>query len=232
MKTIYRLPERLMPGTYKAIIETLDLQLVTSNKGNRYEEFQFKLLAFNEQYGVTMPAYYKAPHYWNADGKLVKLAKDFGILPEIGEEFQIESITNKAVEITVEENNYNGKVYSNVVDMIPLVGDLPAPLQQCLDQQATTKQTVDALFDDADAKDEQADEDAREDRDVTSSADWSSADEEDDDPVEPFQAPSRPYPTNPSSSKLPRRRPLLGSKPSSGIPLKKAQGNNGIFGEL
>ncbi len=121
------------------------LKKKTSKKGNKYKALIPSIkISVN---GCLMTVTRTIPLFWNADGDLYNFSATFGLLPDINEEFEIEKLIGQSALITIEENEFDGKVYSNVTDIARFDGTLPRELQDWKKQRLDLTSNTNSIFD-------------------------------------------------------------------------------------
>lgn len=149
-KKITRIPDRQPSGKYPAFVDSAEIVTRTSQKGITYESVQIGLLVLNTQFGMTVRMNFFIPLFWNDESTLVRVLRAFGILPEVGEEADLEELLHKIVEVTIEEKAQNGKVYSIVTDMVPFFGKVHPVLKELFDRHTKARLKSEVIFDDED----------------------------------------------------------------------------------
>lgn len=220
-QTIYRMPDSVPPGNHSAAVRSIQFETTVSKAGNPYNRLKIEFGVLYEDYRMIVPMYFNLPIFWREEATLVKVARAFDIFPGIGEPFHVESLIGRIVLVTIEEHTYKDKVYNNIVDMVPLIGKAPHPLQDLLDLQQKTKQQTDTLFDDENEAltttsytDSNKNDDSESDEDEEPSFErWNNTENDEADDGE----------QNPPPPKPPHKKPCLRRTPISGgaNPLKK-----------
>lgn len=77
-----------------------------------------KILAYDDDEEVAL--YFKIFISWSKKSTFMKLLLDFNLLPEEGEELDLDGFLNKEVEVEVENVEIDGNVYSNVKRIRPI----------------------------------------------------------------------------------------------------------------
>lgn len=139
-KLIKRTLNRPPAGTYPGVIDDWDI-VAEPVKGASENEailvLKFKIVV-NKHHITTEK---RVLLLWDKGDPMYTLCSQFHVLPEIGEDFDCECFVGRTVEVIVEEEEREGRIYSNIVNLRPLQDPLnaePAILseKQGIDQNA------------------------------------------------------------------------------------------------
>lgn len=140
-KTIIRTISRPSAGIYSGVIDNWDiLDKALTGSSEIGEVLMLKIkIQINKQHITTEK---QIPLLWDKGDPMYNLCLQFDVLPEIGEEFECECFVGRVVEVIVEEEEREGRIYSSVAALRPLQGlkneELPIQTKKLEIQQNAT----------------------------------------------------------------------------------------------
>ncbi|MBJ6360908.1 hypothetical protein ACFOQM_06290 [Paenibacillus sp. GCM10012307] len=135
------------PGDkYIGIINDWNIEDKTSQKGLQYQALLLSItIPVN---GELMNVTQTVPLFWNPGDPMYVLCNTFGALPRFNEDFDCEFFIGKQVLVTIKENTYQNRTYSNVVQLVPSSEELPKELLAWKKQRESSVSASQSIFDD------------------------------------------------------------------------------------
>lgn len=103
-------------GNYKGRIVEAEIKEISCNYSPTGKRIVLNIKARIDDGNGNTEILYKSVNYvWHEQGNMVKLLDDLGELPKPGQELVLENLIDIPVNITIENVEKDGAVYSNIV---------------------------------------------------------------------------------------------------------------------
>lgn len=140
-------------GQYIGIICDWSIEDKSSQAGLHYQALMLSITISVK--GELMNVSQTVPLFWNPGDPMYVLCNSFGVLPQLNEDFDCECFVGKQVLVTIKENTYQNRTYSNVVQLLPSSEKLPEDLLAWMKQRESSISTSQTIFDDEDSEEEE-----------------------------------------------------------------------------
>ncbi|MNN20111.1 hypothetical protein D3C81_1333720 [compost metagenome] len=144
-KKIMRTISRLSAGSYSGVINEWDILEETLTGASEIKEIL--ILKINVQINKQQITTEKnIPLLWDKGDPMYNLCLHFDVLPEIGEEIDCECFVGRAVEIIVEEEEREGRIFSTVSTLRPIQDSIHLNTASRSDEQESSRDFIPSII--------------------------------------------------------------------------------------